>query len=156
MTHTPSSAGHPHPRLRDMLAALVPLRMHELAAVDWHQLQLHLDALPCRGCKEDTCRGAATILGAHGDALLYTPGTPASAAARRALVDGLAIAGLTAEGGVYSWLDLHFCGRIHEECPNPGGRPTVPRLVDDPPPNQRPEPRHTETVELNGSGRAAL
>lgn len=142
--------------LRDMLAALVPLRMHELAAVPWERLRLHLDTMTCGVCK-DGCRGAAQVVGAHADALQYTPGTPASGAARRALVDGLAVMALVADGGAWDVMGgLHWCARPHEGCPNPGGRPTVPRAVDDPAPARRHDPPAMATVALGPAGEAAL
>lgn len=90
--------------LVDMVAALVPLRMMELAGLGHGRLRLHLAEMVCT-CKHQ-CRGAATILGTHGDDLQY--GGRHRSDARRALVDGLAVAALCAPGGVW-WSGRHWC-----------------------------------------------
>lgn len=148
--------------LVDMLLALVPMRMMELAGLDAARLQLHLDRMPCDACtpKQGDCRGVATILGTHGADLMFnvttSHGRRSRSAARRALVDGLAVAALLADGGVWSFAGLHFCAHPHEGCPNPGGRPTVPRRIADPAPAERSQPHPMDTVPLGPLGQVAL
>lgn len=90
--------------LRETLSAVVPLRMAELrdahpdALIEWHR-RAHRS--------EDQ-----TVLLPYVDVLLYGNDREQLSSARRALVDGLAVAALVAEGGI-TFLDLHFCTNHH-------------------------------------------
>lgn len=116
-----------------MLSALVPLRMWELIDAPAGALRAHLEQMRCSGHpSSEPCWGAATIIASHGDDLQF--GGRHRPDARRALVDGLAVGALLADGGVFASQLGHWCAREHEGCSNPGGRPTVQRTITDPPP----------------------
>lgn len=109
MTTTWDTLGARGHLLRETLAHVVPMRMAELAGaeprhlIEWHRAahaaddQSHL--LP------------------YVDVLLYGNDRAQLTPARRALVDGLAVAALIADGGI-TFLDLHFC-TDHNRCKDP-------------------------------------
>lgn len=92
--------------LRETLNAMVPLRMAELrdaeqeSLIMWHR-QAH---------RADDQAGLLPYV----DVLLYGDDRNQLPVARRALVDGLAVAALVADGGI-TFLDLHFCTN-HQHC----------------------------------------
>lgn len=143
-----SDLGRINAAVTSMLHALIPLRMSELvddAAVD---LLARLNQMECSGHSTGSpCRGAATIIASHGDDLQF--GGRHRSDARRALVDGLAISGLLAEGGVFTSRLGHWCARPHEGCTNPGGRPTVQRTVVDPAPKVWASPPKRPIVDVH-------
>lgn len=96
-----------------MVSALVPMKIMELRYLSAEVLHEHARTMTCHN-GPDCCLGAAQVIGAHADTLAYTPGTAASAAARRAMVHGLAVAALCSPGGV-DFAGVHVC-RDHREC----------------------------------------
>ena len=92
--------------LRTALVAAVPMRMAELrgadadALLEWHR-SAH---------QEDGQVGLLPYV----DVLLYGNDRKQLSVASRALVDGLAVAALVADGGI-TFLDLHFCTN-HSHC----------------------------------------
>lgn len=109
MTATWDTLGTRGHLLRETLALVVPMRMAELSAADPRDLiEWHRAA--------HTANDQSHLL-PYVDVLLYGNDRTQLGPARRALVDGLAVAALVADGGI-TLLDLHFC-TDHNRCKDP-------------------------------------
>lgn len=138
----------------DVLDALVPMRMQEIAlsGATHEDMVARLDAMRCGVCSKNPCQGAASVLGSHVDSWLYEPGSAAGHAAGTALVTSLAVMAMSAEGGV----DLgrrHWCAHPHEPGPE-GCKRKFP--LGPPLPEEEPPKTHVVDVLIRGAFEWAL